>query len=763
MSQELAATMLSQDQEKRAIQKAYREMLKSIKSEMTMEDKEAIYAAYQLAKKSHEPQRRKSGEAYIFHPIAVARICAEEIGLGPTAIISALLHDVVEDTPVTLQDIERQFGPKIAKIVDSLTKLDNAYDSESPQAANFQKVLMSLFDDVRVVFIKMADRLHNMRTLGAMPRDKQLKIAAETTYVYAPLAHRLGLYQFKTEFQDLAMKITNREEYSAIAQQLNSKKKERDLYIAEFIRPLRIALDELELEYEIFGRPKSIFSIWNKVKSQNVEIEQIEKKIYDLFAIRIIIKNLPEKEEKFRCFQVYSIVTDVHTPIADRMKDMITTPKANGYESLHTTVIGPNNRFVEVQIRSKRMNDIAERGFAAHWKYKDKSGNVDKKGAKKQDLYEMWIEQVRESVESQKSNAVQFLEDVKTTLFSDEVIVYTPKGEAVRLPKGATALDFAFQIHTDVGYRCMATKVNDRIVPLSYVLQNGDHMEVITNKNQKPNEDWLSFVLTGKARSRIRGALKEEMKQQSQMGKETLMRKLDHLKADFEENVDLLVKWYNYTTRLDFYYALTLDRVNLSELKKFKVIGRKLYEPEPEPEPVEDHTAANPSGPSSPPHKSKKSGTQAVQARLLIGGEPAERYAHSFASCCNPVQGDEIFGYVTVGNALKIHRTNCPNATNLMASYAYRVRTASWVDAPHTTNFTTTLSIKGVDVGVGVIERLSHNISNLGLNIRSFYIDGKDGYFEGRIRIVVTNTDQLELAIRSLKKQEGVTMVLRED
>ncbi|MEM8909172.1 MAG: RelA/SpoT family protein, partial [Bacteroidota bacterium] len=535
----MAEAVVNSDQEKKLILGAYRKLLKSVKADMDALDRKNIRMAYELAVEAHSKQRRKSGEPYILHPIEVARICAQEIGLGPTAIVSALLHDVVEDTNVTLRDIKKRFGERIALIVDGLTKLDGLYNVASPQAENFKKVLKTLLVDVRVVLIKMADRLHNMRTLGSMPRHKQLKIAAETSYIYAPLAHRLGLYSFKTEFQDLCMKITDRDTYQRIARKLQDTKQERTHYINEFIKPLTQRLNEVDVPYRITGRPKSIFSIWNKIRTKKVPFEEI----YDLFAVRIIV-DVPVQKEKQVCWQVYSIVTDVHKPIAERLKDWITTPKSNGYESLHTTVIGPEGRYVEVQIRTERMNDIAERGFAAHWKYKGLSTQPD--------VYEHWLDNVREILDnSDSSDAIEFLNDFKTNLFNEEVYVYTPKGDLKILPKGATALDFAFSIHTDIGYHCLSIKVNNKLVPMGYKLQNGDQLYITTNKNQKPNESWLKMVVTGKARSKIRSAMKEERRKQGEIGKETLMRKLKNLKVDFEENVDTLVRYFDFKSRVD--------------------------------------------------------------------------------------------------------------------------------------------------------------------------------------------------------------------
>lgn len=730
--------LIKNKEEQEMIESAYQDMVASVKSPMDDRDRENIRGAYELAVKAHQTQRRKSGEPYILHPIAVAKICAMEIGLGPTAITAALLHDVVEDTEVTLEEIHRHFGGRIANIVDGLTKLDSAYNAESPQAENFKKVLSTLVEDVRVVLIKMADRLHNMRTLGSMPRHKQLKIAAETSYIYAPLAHRLGLYAFKTEFLDLCMKVTDPDNYHAIAKKLAETKRSREAYIKEFIEPLEEKLNGMDATYRIYGRPKSIYSIWNKIKNKQVPFEEI----YDLFAVRIVL-DVPAEREKLTCWQVYSIVTDVHTPIPERLKDWITTPKSNGYESLHTTVIGPKGRFVEVQIRTERMDEIAERGFAAHWKYK---------GVRDQpDVYERWLDNVREILEDPNSDAVEFLGDFRANnLFTEEVFVYTPTGDMKILPSGATALDFAFSIHTDIGYHCTAIKVNNRLVPMGYKLQNGDQIQVYTNKNQKPSEDWLKMVVTGKARAKIRSATKEERRIRGEFGKEAIQRKVKNLKVDYEESIEFLLKHFGYSSRVDFFYDIAVDKLSIPEIFR-EVRAESGHLVVSEPEPIPDI-------PRQKPRVPKKTGEK---PRLMINGEPAERFDYSFASCCNPVQGDQIFAYLTANAGLKIHRSNCPNAANLMANYGYRVMKADWVSTTNST-FVADLKITGIDDGPGIIEKLSHQISSaLNLNIRSFSIEGYEGYFEGRISLLVANTDQLNLAIRSLQNLDHVSTVSR--
>ncbi len=721
------------------VRNAYRKMLRALKAPLNDTDRRLIKDAFELAQEAHRPQTRKSGEPYILHPLAVATICAEEIGLGPTAIAVALLHDVVEDSQIPLDTIRQKFGPHIARMVDGLTKLDSAYNAESPQAENFRKVLGTLVEDVRVVLIKMADRLHNMRTLSSVPRHKQLKTAAETSYIYAPLAHRLGLHTIKTEFMDLCLKTTEPETYHDIARKLAETRRERNRYINEFIKPLRPKLDEMGVPYDIYGRPKSIYSIWNKIQTKRVPFEEI----YDLFAVRIVIDVPPDREKKF-CWEAYSIVTDTYRGLTDRFKDWITMPKSNGYESLHATVVGPQGKFVEVQIRSTRMDEIAERGYAAHWKYK---------GIKNQpDVFEQWLDSVREMMEDQSGSAVEFLDNFKNNnLFHEEIFVYTPKGDLKVLPKGATALDFAFSIHSDVGYHCVAVKVNNKLAPMGEKLQSGDQVEVITSKNQKPSEDWLKIVVTGKARSKIRSAMKEERRKMGEFGKEALERKLRNLKLEIsDEIVDKIYRHFDFPSHIDLFYAIYTGQITIERIfKDFTVEGNTLVEVSQK---VEE---AKPTETASPRKR------DLTKARLMINGEDAERYTYTLANCCNPVQGDDIFAYVTANATLKIHRATCPNADHLMANYGYRIMKAEWVYTPGTT-FVADLKITGIDDGPGVIQRLSQAISSdLNLNIRNFSIAGDQGYFEGRISLVVHNTDQLNIAIRSLLKLPNVSTVTR--
>jgi len=722
-------------------------LLRLMEKSLQEEDRENLDRAYNMAVDAHKYQRRKSGEPYIFHPIEVARICFEEIGLGPTAVVCALLHDVVEDTPVELKEIQQIFGPKVAIIVDGLTKLDGTYNLdnvESPQAENFKKVLSTLVVDVRVVLIKMADRLHNLRTIGSQPKHKQLKIAAETEYIYTPLAHRLGLYNVKTEFQDICLKITDPEMYDEISHKLSDSDQERSQYIQEFTQPLQDELLYLAVPVRVIGRVKAISSIYNKIRHNKVSFEEI----YDILDVRIII-DVPVEREKSYCWQIYSIITDVYKPIPERLKDWVTTPKGNGYESLHTTVIGPRGKYVEVQIRSERMDEIAEKGFAAHWKYK---------GIKKQEnFYDSWLDNIREILDTKHANAIEFINDFKTNLFSEEVYVFTPKGDMRIVPKGATALDFAFEIHTDVGYHATALKVNNKLVPMGYKLNNGDQIQVITNKNQKPTEDWLKMVVTGKARSKIRSAMKEERRKIGELGKEALERKLKNLKLDFEENIDAIARHLGFRSRGDLFYAISREEAKLSDVRNYTIENGKIIFKKDEEE-TETKNA-----PVLEELRKIQLPSKAGRSHILVNGEPADLYQYSLATCCNPVHGDEIFAYLTSGQGLKIHRTSCSNATHLLANYGYRVLKADWEDNTNS-SFVVELLVTGIDSGPGVIQTLTHELSNkLGINIKSFSIEGKEGYFEGRIGIIVLNKDQLNLVVQSLEKLQGISSVVRTD
>ncbi len=727
--------VIDPEAEKKEILKRYGALLRACKPTMQKGDKRMIRSAFDMALESHQNMRRKSGEPYIYHPIAVAQIAAQEIGLGTTSIVCALLHDVVEDTDISLEDIEREFGKKVAKIIDGLTKISGVFDyNSSLQAENFRKMLLTLADDVRVILIKLADRLHNMRTMDFMPRDKQLKISSETIYLYAPLAHRLGLYTMKSELEDLSMKYMEPETYKYIARQLNEKKTERENFIKDFIQPINEILGEQGLSADLYGRPKSIHSIWNKMRKKNIPFEEV----YDLFAIRIILDSKPENE-KSDCWKAYSIVTDLYHPNPDRLRDWISSPKANGYESLHTTVMGPRGQWVEVQIRTKRMNEIAEKGFAAHWKYKEPSADSG---------LDQWIQKVREMLNNPEANALDFLDDFKMNLFSDEIFIFTPKGALIQLPVEATALDFAFEIHTDIGVSCIGAKVNHKLVPLSYKLQNGDQVEIITSSKQSPKEDWLNFVVTAKAKSKIKSALKEEKRKIAEDGKEILERKLKSLKITYNsDNLHKLAYYFKLHATLDLFYNVAKGIIDVKQLKEFAA-SEKTIENRPEKtETVFD------------PLLKKIKGND---SDTLLIGEDLQKIDYKLSACCNPIPGDDVFGFVTVGDGIKTHRTNCPNAAKLMSNYGYRIVKAKW-NSQKELAFLTGLRITGIDE-VGLINNITTVISSdFKVNMRSITIDSDEGIFDGSIMVFVNDTEHLDNLIAKLKQVKGVTSVSRFD
>jgi GTP pyrophosphokinase len=722
--------------EKSEILKRYRALLRACKETLQKGDKKMIRRALELALESHQDMRRKSGEPYIYHPIAVAQIAAEEIGLGTTSIVCALLHDVVEDTDITLEDVEREFGKKVAKIIDGLTKISGVFDyNSSLQAENFRKMLLTLADDVRVILIKLADRLHNMRTMEFMPREKQLKIASETVYLYAPLAHRLGLYAMKSELEDLSMKYTETATYKYIAQRLNEKKTEREKFIKEFIDPIQKILDEQGLVAKVYGRPKSINSIWNKMRKKNIPFEEV----YDLFAIRIILDSQIE-QEKADCWKAYSIVTDFYRPNPDRLRDWISSPKFNGYESLHTTVMGPKGQWVEVQIRTERMNEIAEKGFAAHWKYKE-APNAESSGL------DQWLQKVRELLNNPESNALDFLDDFKMNLFSDEIFIFTPKGALMQLPANATALDFAFEIHSDLGAKCIGAKVNHKLVPLSYQLQNGDQVEIITSNKQTPKEDWLNFVITAKAKSKIKSSLKDEKRRIADEGREILDRKLKSLKIPSTiENINKITHFFKLHASQDFLYQIAKGGIDIGDLKDYVN-----YEKNAEYKPFER---------TDPAEFVKKIKSEEVDTLLI--GEDLQKIDYKLSTCCNPIPGDDVFGFVTVGEGIKIHRTNCPNATKLMSNFGYRIVKARW-NSQKQLAFLTGLNITGID-DVGLINKITTIISNdFKVNMRSITVDSHEGIFDGSIMVYVNDTHHLNNLIAKLKQVYGVTDVRRFD
>jgi GTP pyrophosphokinase len=733
---------LTDEQEKKEIVRHYRALLRALRTKLKKGDRELLRTAFEMATEAHKTMRRKSGEPYILHPIAVAMIAADEIGLGVRSTICALLHDTVEDTDITLDDIKREFGNEIAKIVDGLTKIATVMDANSSQQAeNFKKILLTLTDDPRVILIKLSDRLHNMRTMDAMKQEKQLKIASETIWVYAPLAHRMGLYNIKTELEDLAMKYMEPATYHEIAKKLAETKRERTKYINEFVRPLKEKLGQSQLQFDIFGRPKSIHSIWNKIKKKGVSFEEV----YDLFAIRIIL-DVPLEKEKEACWKVYSVVTDEYIPSPERLRDWLSNPKSNGYEALHTTVMGPDGKWVEVQIRSKRMNEIAEKGMAAHFKYKEETSQSE-------DRFDKWFIQIREALSNQEEESIDFLQDFKTSFLAEEIYVYTPKGEVKMLPVNSSALDFAFYIHTAIGSKCIGAKVNHKLVPISHTLRSGDQIEIITSNKQKPTEDWLNNVVTAKAKNSIKDALREEKKIISEEGKYTAQRKLEGIGAVYStHNLDQLMHYYKLPSQLDLLYKIATKSIDLKELKTFQVIGDKIEAPKP--------IVVAPD-PNAEPHIYKPLPKKG-DSELIIFGESSDKIKYNLAKCCNPIPGDDVFGFVSTGKGLIIHRTSCPNATQLLANYGHRVVKTKWAKNKEI-SFLTGLSIIGLD-DVGVVNKITTIISgDLKINIAALTIESKDGMFEGTIKVFVHDKDELEELVNRIQGLNGIQKVTRFD
>jgi guanosine-3',5'-bis(diphosphate) 3'-pyrophosphohydrolase len=736
MTHELTQT--PEDLEKKEIIKRYRHLLRAAKRVTTKADKQLIRDAFELAVEHHKEMRRKSGEPYIFHPLAVAQIAAEEIGLGATSIACALMHDLVEDTEVDLDFIKNKFGVQIAAIIDGLTKISGVFDERnSPQAENFRKMLLTLSDDVRVILIKICDRLHNMRTLEFMSRNSQLKIASETLYLYAPLAHRLGIYSLKTEMEDLALKYTEPEKYREISKKLSQTKEDRDKFIRAFVKPIKLELGDMGMKFEIKGRPKSIYSIYNKMKKQQVSFEQV----YDLFAIRIILDSTPETEKK-DCWNAYSVVTSIYKPNTERLRDWISTPKSNGYESLHITVMGPMGRFVEVQIRTKRMDELAERGYAAHWKYKENAKEISN--------YDNWLNNIREMLENPENNALDFVEEFHTNFLSEEVFVFTPTGELKKLPVKATALDFAFDIHSDIGAKCIGAKVNNKIVPLSHVLQNGDQVEIITSAKQKPNKDWLHYVVTGKAKQRIKHLLKEEKRQIAELGKEILIRKFKSEKVDFnKDNILTVCNYFKAQSELDFYFMISKEVIAKEKLKIRQILSEDQIN-------QREHLVSNIKNTEKPKHENVK------QDAIIIGDDNIQM-DYTMAKCCSPLPGDEIIGFVTIGEGIKIHRSNCKNAISLMSQYSYRVIKSHWASdkllVPEA--YETVLKITGID-GVGIVSKITDIISkDLQVNMKSISFESFDGTFEGNLTVFLNDTSHLQALIDKLKAIDPYMQVTR--
>lgn len=734
------------EKENAEITKAYKQLLKVSYTTLNDDDKKLIRSAFEVALDGHKNQRRKSGEAYIFHPLAVAKIVAQQIGLDATSIAAALLHDVVEDSAdYVIEDIEKRFGKTVATIVDGLTKISSLSKEKdmdvSLQAENFRKMLLTLNDDIRVIIIKIADRLHNMQTMNSMSYDKQMKIASETLYIYAPLAHRIGLYNIKTELEDLGLKYTEPDVYKDILSKIKESKEDQDIYIQQFSEVIKNSLDKENLEYTIKGRPKSIFSIRRKMLSQGVPFDEV----YDKFAIRIIYKSDSEsKTEKFLAWKIYSIVTDHFRPNPIRLRDWISSPKGTGYEALHITVMGPKGRWVEVQIRSERMNEIAEKGYAAHYKYKQ--------GSEKEDNLESWINRLQEALENPETNAVDFVEQFKLNLYSKEIFVFTPNGELKSLPKGATALDFAFNIHTEVGMKTRGAKVNGKLVTLSHELKSGDQVDIITAENAKPNPNWLDYATTARARSKIKSALKEDKKRVGEDGKEILRRKLKQLKINLdEESINEMVRYFKLKTSLDLFYRIGVGSIDNIMLKNYassrsnaliKYIKNKI------------------SRKATITKEELEKDEITIKYDSLVFGKEEEKLEYKLANCCNPIPGDDVFGFLTVNEGIKVHKYNCPNAVSLQSNYAYRIMPAKWIDSSQQ-EFLAKIVITGID-HIGLVNEITSIISeNMHVNMKSISFESNDGLFSGKINMVVKNNTIIRKLLEKLKKINGIDKVTR--
>lgn len=729
------------EKENKNIARQYKELLRISYRSLTDDDKKLIRLAFDTAVEAHKDQRRKSGEAYIFHPIAVAKIVASEIGLDATSIAAALLHDVVEDTKFTLADIEKMFGGTVRKIVDGLTKISHLKKDKdvSMQAENFRKMLLTLNDDVRVIIIKIADRLHNMQTMESMRQDKQVKIASETLYIYAPLAHRIGLYSIKTELEDLSLKYTEPEVYTEILTKIRESKEEQDEYINAFTRVIKDSLDNENLDYEIKGRPKSIFSIRRKMKIQNITFDEV----FDKFAVRIIYKS-DLANEKFLAWKIYSIVTDHFRPNPIRLRDWISSPKSTGYEALHITVMGPKGRWVEVQIRSERMNEVAEKGYAAHYKYKHGEEQEEK------DMEE-WLNRLQEALENSETNAVDFVEQFKLNLYAKEIFVFTPQGDLKSLPKGSTPLDFAFSIHTEVGLHTRGAKVNSKLVPLSYELKSGDQIEIITSENAKPNVNWLDYATTARARAKIKSSLREEKKEIAEEGKAILARKLKAQKLSFNEKmINELVIYFQLKTSLDLFYRVGIGKIDNKKLKEFTASRSNAFV---------SYIKSKIRKPAVVEDLDKEEIT--VKYDQLVFGKEEEILDYKLANCCNPIPGDRVFGFITVSEGIKVHKKDCPNAIQFQSNYAYRIIQAKWIDSTQQ-DFKAVINLTGID-NIGLVSEVTREISkNMGVDMRSINFESSEGLFSGRITLTVKNNSILTTLVNHLKKINGIDKVSRE-
>jgi GTP diphosphokinase / guanosine-3',5'-bis(diphosphate) 3'-diphosphatase len=734
-------TEIDIEKENKAIAQEYKELLRISYQTLTVDDKKIIRKAFDVAVDAHKDQRRKSGEAYVFHPIAVAKIVASEIGLGATSIAAALMHDVVEDTDITVQDIEKWFNPKVAQLVEGLTKISQVKKemNVSMQAENFRKMLLTLNDDVRVILIKLADRLHNMQTMDSMPEYKQVKIASETLYIYAPLAHRLGLYNIKTKLEDLGLKYTEPVVYNDIVSKIKETKEEQDEYIKTISDTLKKSLDEENVDYIIKGRPKSIYSIRRKMNAQNVSFDEV----YDKFALRIVYKS-SQHDEKFVAWKIYSIVTDHYRPSPSRLRDWISSPKSTGYEALHITVMGPKGRWVEVQVRSERMDEIAEKGYAAHYKYKQ--------GATEESGLDIWLNLLKEALENSETNAVDFVEDFKMNLYAKEIFVFTPKGEIKSLPKGATSLDFAFSIHSEIGIKTLGTRVNGKLVQLNYELKSGDQIEIITSQNQKPTAHWLEFVTTSRAKNKIRNVLNDNNKKIAEDGKELLTRKLKHLKITISESViNELVNFFKLRTSLDLFYRMGIGSIENQQLKDYAAQRSNVLMTF-----IKSKIKRTPNTADKDIHKQVLSSNY----DMLVFGAEQDKLDYKLSACCNPIPGDQVFGFVTINEGIKVHKKDCPNAIAMQSNYAYRILQTRWIDSSQQ-EFKAILNITGMD-SMGLTNELTKVISgNMHVNIQSISLSGEAGLFKGQVAVVVQNNVILKKMIENIKKIDGIEKVSR--
>ena len=701
------------------------------------EDWNLIKRAFFLAKEAHQGVRRRSGEPYLLHPIAVAKIVIEEIGLGVKSVVAALLHDVVEDTEYTVEDMERIFGPKIASMVDGLTKMSGVFNAEtSEQAEYFRKVLLTLSDDVRVILIKIADRLHNMRTLGAMPMNKQIKITGETIYLFAPLAYRLGLYSIKSELEDLCMKYRFPQQYAEITQKLNETEASRQEFISKFNAPIIAGLNRDNINYEIAGRVKSVYSIWSKMQRKQIPFEEI----YDLFAIRIVFKPLPFPSEKTQCWQVYSTITDIYTPKPDRLRDWISMPKANGYEALHSTVMGPDGVWVEVQIRTQRMEDIAERGFAAHWKYKHATISQD------EDEFDKWLKQIRSALNSPTENAVDFLDNFKLSLYTSEIVVFTPKGEARKMPFGATALDFAYDIHSKIGNSAISAKINHKLEPITTQINSGDQIEIITADNARPKPEWLEIVTTAKAKQSIKSFLKRERQNNIERGMHMLDEKMKSLNIKLSGRVlRKIVPIYESNNKEELYSKIGAGIVNLDNLEKVLKVNSKskilkfwtLFINKKEEEDGDDATAPGETAP--------------------------EKEQFEIAECCKPIPGDKVVGYrdPATGNII-VHKANCDELDRLAAQFGKNIVKDEIKWSQHKAmSYLVTIELRGID-RMGILLDLAKVVSgDFSINIREVSIHSHDGIFEGSISLYVKDAEGLHDVMDKLRKIKGIESVKR--